>query len=126
MPSISRSDLGEDQRFAYDALVTPRTQIRSPSAVCAIVTGIAGSGKSQLIHAIKNTLEDQCRVFAKTAAASFNVSGRLLSSLLTIGSDHDDKRELTVREKRRLRTDLEQVSCLLIDEYSMFVFSIIG
>jgi len=126
LPLITPSDLGEDQRFAYDAIVSPRIQIRSGSAVRAIVTGIAGSGKTQLVQAIKSTLENKCRVLAKTAAASFMAFGRPLSSLLNIGKDHNYKRELTVRERHMLLEDMQHVSCLLIDEYSMFVLTIFG
>jgi hypothetical protein len=124
LPFVTPSDLGEDQRFAYDAIVSPRIQIRSGSAVRAIVTGIAGSGKTQLVQAIKTNLGNKCRVLAKTAAASFMAFGRPLSSLLNIGKDHNYKRELTERERHMLLEDMQHVSCLLIDEYSMFVLTI--
>ena len=126
LPFVTPSDLGEDQRFAYDAIVSPRIQIRSGSAVRAIVTGIAGSGKTQLVQAIKTTLDNKCRVLAKTAAASFMAFGRPLSSLLNIGKDHNYKRELTERERHMLLEDMQHVSCFLIDEYSMFVLTIFG
>ena len=48
-----------------------------------IITGLAGSGKSYLIDAIRNLLEHKCVVCSYFGTAPFNVKGRTLHSFLT-------------------------------------------
>lgn len=58
-----------------------------------IITGIAGSGKSYVIDAIKCLLKQQCRICSFVGIAAFNVSGTTLHCLL----------QLPVRGKNGLR-----------------------
>ena len=54
-----------------------------------IITGLAGSGKSYVIDALKNLLQNSCKVCAYFGIAAFNVKGQTIHSLL----------QLPIREK---------------------------
>lgn len=49
-----------------------------------IITGIAGSGKSYVIDAIKCLLKQQCRICSFVGIAAFNVGGTTLHCLLQL------------------------------------------
>ena len=49
-----------------------------------LIKGIAGSGKSYVIDALRNLLQSKCRVLAYTGKAAFNVNGITLHSLLKL------------------------------------------
>ena len=69
------------QRLVYDA-VHSHMQAEDPDPLRMIVSGMAGTGKSFLIHCLKALLLDRLRVMAPTGVAAFKVRGFTLHSLL--------------------------------------------
>ena len=49
-----------------------------------IINGEAGTGKSFLINAIRNLLQDKCYVTATTGRAAYNINGVTIHSLLRL------------------------------------------
>ena len=49
-----------------------------------LIKGIAGSGKSYVIDAIRNLLKEKCQVLACTGKASYNINGITLHSFLKL------------------------------------------
>ena len=49
-----------------------------------ILTGLGGSGKSFVIQAVTNLLNEQCKVCAYFGIAAFNIKGTTLHSLLQL------------------------------------------
>ena len=41
--------------------------------LCLIINGVAGTGKSYLINAIKNLLKSKCAITATTGKAAYNI-----------------------------------------------------
>lgn len=52
--------------------------------LCLIVIGVAGTGKSYLIHALHSLLQQKCAVTATTGKASYNIKGVTIHSLLKL------------------------------------------
>lgn len=83
-----------------------------------LVKGIAGSGKSYVIDALRNLLQTNCRVLAYTGKAASNVSGITLHSLLKLPIGTKRLNDLKGTALHQLQSDLENVKYLIIDEYS--------
>ena len=63
--------------------------------LCLIIIGVAGTGKSYLINAIRNLLRDKCAVTATTGKASYNIRGVTVHSLLKLPIGSRGKKDLT-------------------------------
>lgn len=87
-----------------------------------IVSGSAGTGKSQLIRAIRQYLPAEClRVAAASGVAAYNVEGSTLHSLLKIPVNSNSTaciQTLGESAKRELQNSLRGVRYLIIDERS--------
>ena len=87
-----------------------------------MVCGTAGSGKTWLIRAIKQTLGTACLVLAPTGVAADNIGGCTYHSVLPVPSKDIDREEIVPRCKTRINkmvTTLTGVSHIIIDEMSM-------
>ncbi|KAK3746522.1 hypothetical protein QZH41_016735 [Actinostola sp. cb2023] len=80
--------------------------------VCLIIIGVAGTGKSYLINALRNLLQNRCAVSATTGKASYNIKGVTIHSLLKLPVGPRGNKDLTGQSLCRLQASLN-------DEYSM-------
>lgn len=81
---VNISTFSNMQSLAYNIV---RDHFNSPlprSPLLLIINGFAGTGKSYLINALRNLLQQSCAVTATTGKASFNISGVTIHSLLNL------------------------------------------
>ena len=69
--------------LAYNLVFTHYTQ-SIDEQLLLIATGLAGSGKRYAIDAVRNLLQDKCKVLAYFGVTAFNVQGQTLHSLLKL------------------------------------------
>jgi predicted ATP-binding protein involved in virulence len=72
------------QRFAYNIIKSHSEQPSPKDPLLLIIIGVAGTGKSYLIHAIRNLLQACCAITATTGKASYNIGGSTIHSLLKL------------------------------------------
>ena len=84
-----------------------------------ILTGLGGSGKSFVIQAVTNLLNEQCKVCAYFGIAAFNIKGTTLHSLLQLPRRGKKNGPLKSSALARLQGDLKGVKYLIIDEFSV-------
>lgn len=87
--------------------------------LCLIINGVAGTGKSYLISAIRSLLQSKCVVTATTGKASFNIFGVTIHSLLKLPFGSRRNNDLTGQTLIRLQESLNDIDYIVIDEYSM-------
>ena len=90
---------------------------------CIFVTGKAGTGKSTLIHWLRDRL-DSCAVVAPTAVAAAAIYGDTIHSFFGIPPRLIDPEE-THPMTTKVRLVLENISCLVVDEVSMVLPNIV-
>ena len=83
------------------------------------MSGTAGTGKSYLIGAIAQLLNDHCILTGITGMASFNICGKTLHSALQLPVHQSSQRELQGATLQRLQLQLKDKHYLIIDEMSM-------
>ena len=73
---VDINSFSEMQKLAYH-IVKAHCDNTSPERepLCLIINGIAGTGKSCLINAIRNLLQSKCAVTASTGKAAYNIRG---------------------------------------------------
>jgi len=79
---IDLNSLNPTQKMAYD--IVEQHVLFGKEQLFMIITGLAGSGKSYLIDAIRFLLKDSCKVCAFFGVAAFNVGGTTFHSLLQL------------------------------------------
>ena len=85
-----------------------------------MIIGLAGSGKSYVIDAIRGLLKNSCNVSAYFGIAAFNGNGTTLHSLLQLPIRAKRNGPLTSTALSKLQDDLNGIKCLIIiDEYSV-------
>jgi len=97
-PNITRFDLKGHQLTAFDIV---KNHVKSPKSeqLLMLTTGRAGTGKSRLIHAINNLLQNKGVVTATTGVASFNVKGMTIHSLLKL--THNNLQPETIQKLQK-------------------------
>ncbi|XP_068742117.1 ATP-dependent DNA helicase PIF1-like [Montipora capricornis] len=108
------------QRHTCNIVKTHSEQAYPTDPLLLIVLGVAGTGKSCLINAIRNLLQYSCAVTATTGKASYNINGCTIHSLLRGNKD------LTGTNLIRLRQNLKGINYIIIDEYSMLGQTMFG
>ena len=85
---VDISSFSEMQKLAFDLVEYHFHDAKSQKEpLCLIINGVAGTGESYLINAIKNLLKNKCAITATTGKAAYNIRGVTDSLLkLTIGS----------------------------------------
>ena len=64
------------QKLAYDIINSHLHDTSSnKEPLCLIINGVAGTGKSYLINALRNLLQSKCTVTATTGKAAYNIRG---------------------------------------------------
>lgn len=87
------------------------------------VTGKAGTGKSTLIHWLRDKL-DSCAVVAPTAVAAASIQGDTIHSFFGLPPRLIDPSE-NHPTSTRVRLVLENIQCLIVDEVSMVLPNIV-
>lgn len=94
--------------------------------LCLIVTGVAGTGKSYLIHALHSLLQLKCSVTATTGKASYNIKGVTIHALLKLPVGTRGNKDLPGENLCRLQQRLNGIRYIIIDEYSMLGQTTLG
>ena len=90
------------------------------------VTGLAGSGRSYLIDAIRKLLQHKCIVCSYFSTAAFNVKRRTLHSFLQLPIQGKRSSELKGQVLSRLQEEMTDISYLIIFEYSFIRQKLFG
>lgn len=114
------------QKHAYDIIRTHSSQPCPKEPLLVLSIGVGITGKSYLIHAIRNFLQHSCAITATTGKASYNICGCTIHSLLQLPVGSKGNKELTGQSLVRLQSFLKDISYILIDEYSMLGQSMLG
>ncbi len=114
------NSLSEMQALAYNVVNIHFSNVSSDKEpLFLIVIGVASTGKSYLINSIHNLLQGKCAVTATTGKAAFNIRGITIHSLLKLPIGSRGKKDLTGESLCRLQENLDDIDCIIIDEYSM-------
>ena len=124
--NIDVNTFSDMQRHAYNMVKAHSEQACPKDPLLLIILGVAGTGKSYLINAIRNLLQHSCAVTATTGKASFNINGCTIHSLLKLPVGPRHNKELTGQGLVTLQTKLKDISYILIDEYSMLGQTLFG
>ena len=116
---IDIDSFSEMQRVAYDIVFTHFEDSSSKDPLCLIIIGVAGTGKSYLINALRNCLQRKCVITATTGKASFNIKGITIHSLLKLPIGTKFAKDLTGESLSRLQTSLSEFDYIIIHEFSM-------
>jgi ATP-dependent DNA helicase PIF1 len=82
---VDINSFSEMQKLAYNIVKSHFDDTSSEKEpLCLIINGVAGTGKSYLINAIRNLLQSKCAVAATTGKAAFNIRGVTVHSLLKL------------------------------------------
>ena len=122
---IGVSSLNYAQHLAYTIVFDHYLQ-NSENQLLLIITGLAGSGKSYVIDAIKNLLKQHCKVCSFFGMAASNVKGQTLHSLLQLPIRGKKCAELKGQSLQRLQNQLEGIQYLIINEYSVIGQKMLG
>ena len=105
------NSFSEMRKLAYDIVKSHFNDASSETEpLCLIINGVAGTGKSYLINAIRNLLQSKCAVTATTGKAAYNI-------MLPVGSRGN--KDLTGQSLSRLQESVSNIGYIIIDEYSM-------
>ena len=119
-PVVDISSFSERQKLAYDIVKSHFDDTSSErESLCLIIHGLAGTGKIYLINAIRNLLQSRCAVTATTGKAAYNIRGVTIHSLLKLPIGSRGNKDLTGQSLCRLQESLNNINCVIIDEYSM-------
>ena len=107
------------QSLAYNIVKDHFENPNPQSPLHLIINGFAGTGKSFLISALRNPMQQNCTVTATTGKASFNINGKTVHSLLNLPVGARGNTDLKGQALVRLQDKLQNIKYILIDEYSM-------
>lgn len=120
LPQVDVSTLNEKQQLAYSIILQHHLDIKQPPPpLRMIVCGTAGTGKSYLISAIAQTLDQSCILTGTTGMASFNICGKTLHSTLNLPVKSTTQQPLQGSALQRLQQNIKDKHYLIIDEMSM-------
>ena len=111
------NSFSEMQKLAHDASMMHHLK---ESHYC-LINGVAGTGNSYLINAIRNLLQSNCAVTATTGKAAYNIRGVTVHSLLKLKLPVGQRgnKYLTGQSLCRLQESVNNIGYIIIDEYSM-------
>ena len=117
--NIDISTFSDMQKSAYDIIKGHSEQLYPNDPLLLVIVGGGGTGKSYLINAVKNLLQQSCAVTATTGKAAFSIHGCTIHSLLKLPVGAKGNKDLTGQSLIRLQNSLKEISYIIIDEYSM-------
>ena len=114
--AVDINSFSEMQGLAYNIVDTHLSNVScDKEPLCLIVIGVAGTGKSYLINALCNLLQNKYAVTATTGKAAFNVQGITIHSLLKLPVGSQGKKDLTGQSLCRLQESSNGVEYIIID-----------
>ena len=117
---VDIKSFSEMQKLAYDIVKFHfNDSFSQKEQLCLIINGVAGTGKSYLINAIRNLLQSRCAITATTGKVAYNIRGITVHSLLKLPIGSRGKKDLTGQALCRLQESLNNIEYIIIDEYSM-------
>ena len=116
---INISSFNEMQKLAFNIVTKHSENTNKKEPLLLIINGEAGTGKSYLINALRNQLQQKCVVTATTGKASYSIRGLTIHSLLKLPVTPNSQKDLSGKSLVDLQTKLSNVDYILIDEYSM-------
>ena len=117
---VDITSFSDMQNLAYHIVQSHFDEISlEKEPLCLIINGVAGTGKSYLINAIRNLLQNKCAVTATTGKAAYNIKGVTIHSLLKLPIGSRGAKDLTGQSLCRLQQNLNDIDYIIIDEYSM-------
>ena len=117
---VNITSFSDTQNVAYHIVKTHFDDISvEKEPLCLIVIGVAGTGKSYLINATRNLLQNRCAVTATTGKAAYNIKGVTIHSLLKLPIGSRSAKDLAGQSLCRLQENLKDIDYIIIDEYSM-------
>ena len=84
-----------------------------------LILGTAGTGKSFLIQAIAQLLQDKCLLTATTGIAAFHIGGITLHSALHLPIQKHNCNDLRGQALAKLQHKMKHIRYLIVDEISM-------
>lgn len=115
------SSLSPEQKEVYDRCMSMAESFQpngpsdgSASSKILLVLGAAGCGKSRIIDALRQKLENAVAITATTGTAAYNVRGSTICSFAALHRD-----VLGPEAEAGLRDRLDSVRLLIVDETSM-------
>ncbi len=117
---VDVNSFSEMQKLAYDIVKCHFDDTSSnKEPLSLIINGVAGTGKSYLINALRNLLQSKCAVTATTGKAAYNIRGVTVQSLQKLPVGSRGNKELTGQSLCRLQDSHNDIDYIIIDEYSM-------
>jgi ATP-dependent DNA helicase PIF1 len=94
---VDVNSFSQMQKLAYDIVNSHFHDTSSnKEPLCLIINGVAGTGKSYLINALRNLLQCKCAVTATTGKAAYNIRGVTVHSLLKLPVGSRGNKDLSV------------------------------
>ena len=116
---INITTFSDMQRLAYNIVnVHLQNNSNDKEPLCLIIYGVAGTGKSYLINAPRNQLQNKCAVTATTGKASYNIKGITIHSLLKLPVGPRGNKDISGQSLLQLQENLKEIEYILV-EYSM-------
>ena len=115
---IEINKMNYNQRVAFN-IIKDHFLGSTNDQIFMTLTGLGGSGKSFVIQAVTNLLNEQCKVCAYFGIAAFDIKGTTLHSLLQLPIRGKKNGPLKSSALARLQGDLKGVKYLIIDEFSV-------
>ena len=122
---VTRShNLNAEQERAFRLIANHASSI-APQQLKMYIGGMAGTGKSRVVHAVKKFFEERKEdgryvVIAPTGTAAAQLHGSTYHSLLGFGSDDDEGERRSDQTSLRSAQDrLKGVEYIIFDEISM-------
>ena len=122
---IDINTFNEAQEVSYK-IVFDHFMQKDDTPLLLIITGLAGSGKSYVIDAMKNLLKEKCKVYAYFGIAAFNVKGQMLHSVFQLPIKGKRSTDLKGQALTKLQNDMLGIRCVIIDEYSVIGQKLFG
>ena len=117
---VDTNSFSEMQKLVYNIVKCHfDDQLCDKEPLCLVIIGVAGTGKSYLINAIRNLLQGKCAVTATTGKAAYYIRGATEYSLLKLPIGSRGRKDLAGQSLCRLQESLNEVDYIIIDEYSM-------
>lgn len=118
---VDVATLNDEQKFVYNIVKSFHESDEEQRQLLLRIEGDAGTGKTHLINALKDTLLEKCVLASFTGRAAVNINGVTLHSLFHF--PHDSNKLVPFGETSSTLDSMQKVfkpvKYIIIDEYSM-------